>query len=476
MTLAAQERLVGPWALEERIGGGGQAAVYRVRHAVLSRPAALKLVHPAIWADDGFRVRFRRECDALVGLEHPGIVPIIDAGEHEGRGYLVMALARGGSLDGRLARGPMAPREAADIVTAIAAALDAAHATGVLHRDVTPGNVLLDPAGPWLADFGIALRGDATALTDEGSLIGTAGYLAPEVISGARATPASDRYALAATAFRALTGEAPFRVDGLAGLLAAHAHHTPRRASDVRPDLPPGLDAVLADGLAKDPAHRPASAGALAEAIEAALAGTSAATRTLVRRPAPPRRRRLRRAVVVPVLVVVGLAAAGGGATALTLGLGGGEPTPPAAPAANPRVTLPETVPGPDGIGVRAVPAAAVDLPGGVAIPGAVTADVDAVRVTAFPGGWPAMGPVQERLESDDFVLEPLATDGRAIGLTARHFTIIDVLGQSERWALLVLSESGGDRAVLVRGTYEDAADYAAGLARARGGQVRAGG
>ncbi|WP_217923943.1 serine/threonine-protein kinase [Miltoncostaea oceani] len=288
MTLVAQERRVGPWALEERIGGGGQAAVYRVRHAVLSRPAALKLVHPAIWADPGFRVRFARECDALVALEHPGVVPILDAGEHEGRGYLVMALARGGSLDARLAAGPLAPREAATIVTAIASALDAAHAAGVLHRDVTPGNVLLDPAGPWLADFGIALRGDATALTAEGALIGTAGYLAPEVIAGHRATPASDRYALAATAFRALTGEPPFRADGIAGVLHAHAHHAPRRASDVRPGLPAALDAALADGLAKDPAHRPATAATLADAIDAALGGTGAPTRALVRRAPPP--------------------------------------------------------------------------------------------------------------------------------------------------------------------------------------------
>jgi len=473
VTAVAQERRVGPWALEERIGGGGQAAVYRVRHAVLSRPAALKLVHPAIWADPGFRVRFARECDALVALENPGVVPILDAGEHEGRGYLVMALARGGSLDARLAAGPLPAREAAAIITAIASALDAAHAAGVLHRDVTPGNVLLDPAGPWLADFGIALRGDATALTAEGALIGTAGYLAPEVIAGHRATAASDRYALAATAFRALTGEPPFRADGIAGVLHAHAHHAPRRASDVRPGLPAALDAALADGLAKDPAHRPATAAAFADAVDAALGGTGAPTRALVRRPPAPRRRR-RGAALVPAIAVAALIAAGGGAAALTIGLGGDDPaTPPPAPAANPRVTLPETVPGLDGLGVRASAASADDLPGGVAIPGAVAADVSGVRVTAFPGGWDALAAVRSRLEDDDYVVEPLAPGGAAIGEVARRYTIIDVLGQSERWAMLVLAESTGERAVLVRGRYEDPASYATALASSRGAQVQ---
>ncbi len=478
MTLVAQERLIGPWALEERIGGGGQAAVYRVRHAVLARAAALKLVHPAIWADPDFRVRFRRECDALVALEHPAIVPILDAGEHEGRGYLVMPLARGGSLGARIAREPLDPAEAVAVIAAVASALDAAHAAGVLHRDVTPSNVLLDPLGPWLADFGLALRGDATTLTAEGQLVGTAGYLAPEVIAGGRATPASDRYALAATAFRVLTGASPFDADGIAGMLYAHATAVPRRATDVRPGLPPGLDPVLAEGLAKDPRDRPPTARAFAESLEAALAGTAAPTRALTRRlPAPPvpraarRRRPRRRTAVAGAVVLTVLAGAGGAATALTLA-GGGETPAPVTPAANARVTIPETVPGPDGAGVRAGPAMASDLPGGVAIPGAVSADVGPVRVTAAPGGWATLAEARARLEAEEYVLAPLAPDGLVVGEVARRYTILDVLGQSDRWALLVLTESTGERAVLVRGLYEDAADYAAALARARGGQV----
>jgi tRNA A-37 threonylcarbamoyl transferase component Bud32 len=470
VTLVAHERRIGAWTLEERIGGGGQAAVYRARHAVLSRTAALKLVHPAIWDDPGFRVRFQRECDALVALDHPGIVPILDAGEHEGRGYLVMALARGGSLAARLAAGPLPPHEAVVTVTAVAAALDAAHAAGVLHRDVTPSNVLLDPSGPWLADFGLAMRGDATAVTDEGSLIGTAGYLAPEVIGGARATAASDRYALAATAYRALTGESPFRAEGMAGVLYAHVNSAPRRASEVRPGLPPALDAALADGLAKDPAHRPSTASALADAIAGALGATAAPTRMLVRRPPGPRRRP-RRAVLAPALAVAALAAAGGAAATLAPGLGDGPP-PPATPAANPRVTIPETVPGADGQGVRATAAPSADLPGGVAIPGAIAADVGDVRVVAFPGGWDALSAPRERLGEEGYVMGVLAPGGRSIGLVGRQYSILDILGGTERWALMVLAESTGDRAVLVRGDHRDPEAYATSLARARGAQV----
>ncbi len=500
MTTAAQERLVGTWALEERIGGGGQAAVWRVRHAVLARHAALKLVHPAIWDDPGFRARFRREVDALAALEHPSIVPILDAGEHEGRGYLVMALARGGSLDRRIADRPLAPEEAVRIVYALASALDAAHAAGVLHRDVTPSNVLLDPLGPWLADFGLAQRGDATTLTGEGQIVGTAGYLAPEVIAGGRATPASDRYALAATAFRALTGDGPFAARGVAGTLYAHVHGTPRRASEVHPGLPPAVDDALAWGLAREPGHRPPSAAALADALAAAVSGTAAPTRVavapagtgtrvlpgpdtrtraLVRQPAaPPRRRRRRRGLLVGGIAAAAIIVAGGAAGALTLTRD--TPPPPAPVAENPRVTIPQTVPGPDGLGVPADPALAADLPGGVAIPDAVAAQVGDVRVTAFPGGWDALGEVGARLEGDGYVVEGLPvtegdlfTDpGPDIGWGARHDDILDILGQSERWAVMVLSESTGSRAVLVRGWHEAPADYARAVAESSGARV----
>jgi len=174
VTAVLEGRVVGPWELLERVGGGGQAVVHRARHATLGRLAALKLIHRQVWADPSFRVRFRRECEALLALRHPHIVPILDAGEQDGRGYLVMALARGGSLARRLEAGPLDPAEARAVLGPVADALDAAHGAGLVHRDVTPANVLLDPDGPWLADFGIARRLDATAMTAEGLLVGTA--------------------------------------------------------------------------------------------------------------------------------------------------------------------------------------------------------------------------------------------------------------------------------------------------------------
>ena len=204
-----------------------------------------------------------------------------------------MALARGGSLAERLRRGPLDLGEALAILAAAADALDAAHAAGLLHRDVTPDNVLLDPDGPWLADFGLARPHRAATTTGEGLLIGTAGYLAPEVISGAPAGPAADRYALAALAFRALADRAPFEADGVAGLLYAHVHHTPPRASSLRSGLPRSLDAALAHGLSKDPEGRPQTARALVASLERALApqGARVSPQGRCSRAAPPSRR-----------------------------------------------------------------------------------------------------------------------------------------------------------------------------------------
>ncbi|HSJ74245.1 MAG TPA: serine/threonine-protein kinase, partial [Miltoncostaeaceae bacterium] len=351
MTATLQRRTVGPWELVERIGGGGQAAVYRVRHAALGCPAALKLVHREIWADPSFRVRFRRECEALLALRHPHIVPIHDAGERDGRGFLVMALARGGSLAGRLAAGPLDPVEARALLGPVADALDAAHAAGLVHRDVTPANVLLDPDGPWLADFGIARRLDATAMTAEGLLVGTAGFLAPEVIRGRPAGPASDRYALAAVAFEALTGRPPFQADGAPGMLFAHVNRPAPRASSLRPGLPPGIDAALLRGLAKDPRERPATARELVDSL---------------RPGASPPGGRLRRAArpVAVAAIAIAVAATASAVTGLALTMGGGGEAQPAAPLETVVTEPPLTVPAPGDRELPARPAAADDLPG----------------------------------------------------------------------------------------------------------------
>jgi len=470
VTAVAEARLVGPWALEERIGGGGQAVVHRARHASSRVPAAVKVFHRSVWTDPAFRVRSRRERDALMALDHPNIIPILDWGEDDGRGYLAMRLAGGGSLAERIARGPLRPAEALAVLSGVASALDAAHAAGLLHRDVTPGNILLDPEGPWLADFGIARRLDATILTGEGQLIGTAGYMAPEIISGGRASPASDRYALAAVAFEALTGRRVFSAEALGGVLYAHAHRTPPRPSEVVEALPRALDEAMAQALAKDPRERPASAGALVASLEWALGRDGVDATRVMTRVAPASRRRRRRVLAPALAVAAGLATLGGGAVALTAALSRHAPSPAAAPA--PAAPAPLMVPGPDGRELAGSPMDVGDLPGDVVIPGAVAADVGEVRVVAIRGGWGALRASRARLAAGDFTVAPLVVDGRTIGVVAEPPLVTDLTGQSPRWAMLVIVDGSGTRAAVIRGLQDAPVRFAAGLARARGDAV----
>jgi tRNA A-37 threonylcarbamoyl transferase component Bud32 len=277
------------------IAHGGQATVHHASHVSLGRPAAIKVFHPHVWADEAFRRRFRRECEALVALEHPNVIPVLDAGESEGTGWIVMHLATGGSLADRLAERGLAPDESIAILRQVAAALDAAHSEGRLHRDVKPANVLLEPDGHvWLADFGVA-RSVGTTTTVPGQMVGTAAYMAPEVIAGGRARPAADLYAFACMAFEMLSGRRPFPDGEVGTVLFAHLERPVPRACAIRPDLPRRVDRVLAAGLAKDPRGRPRSAGALVDALEAALPRPDA-TMPHVAAPAAPRRGRRRMA------------------------------------------------------------------------------------------------------------------------------------------------------------------------------------
>ena len=461
------QTLTGPWAgawlLGERVGEGGQATVYRARHRADGRVAAVKVLHRSAWADPSFRVRFRRECDALAHLRHPHVVPVYDFGEEGGCGYLAMPLARGGSLADLLRRGPLAPEEALPILAAAADALDAAHAAGLLHRDVTPDNVLLDPDGPWLADFGLARRHRAATTTGAGLLIGTAGYLAPEVISGAPAGPAADRYALAAVAFRTLADRPPFEADGVAGLLYAHVHRTPPRASSLRAGLPRPVDAALARGLSKDPEARPATARALVDSLERALAPRrTALTRALVR----PRRARRRRLLGPVVLLAAGLLAVGGAAAGLTMTLGGREPASAPVPAAPAPPAL--SVPGPDGAPVAARHAIPADLPGLPVAADSAVADVGGARVGSTPGGWRELASVEQGLADAGYVIEPYVVDGVTVGEQARIG--VDLTGREPVWILLALSDAAGPRAIVATGARGDASEaYAAPLARSAG-------
>ncbi len=457
MTVVAEARVVGDWLLEERIGGGGQAVVYRARHNGPGGVAAVKVFHRSVWADAAFRTRFRRECEALSALHHANIVPIRDRGEDGGRGFLAMRLARGGTLGQRLAAGPLPPDEALALLAGIADGLDAAHRAGLVHRDVTPSNILLDPAGPWLADFGIARRIDTTTITAAGLLVGTAAYLAPEVIGGEPATPASDRYGLAAVAFQALAGRPPFEAEALAGVLYAQVNRAAPTLSSLRPGLPRALDAVMARALAKDPRERPRTAAELVEGLERALRGDAAEPTRVMARPRRPRRRRLRAGTVALVLVAV--VGAGGAAVAVTSSLVGGTPAPAAAPAPTPP---PLTVPGPDGE-LRARAADASDLPGMAVGARAASAVVGDVTVSSVPGGWTQLEGAVDDLKGSFHGTERLEVDGETVGLVARIPT--DLAGLADRWVLMALDGPDGPRAVVLHGPGATAEDYGRALA-----------
>jgi serine/threonine-protein kinase len=267
-----------PWRfagyeLLEEVGRGGMGVVYRARQAGTNRTVAVKLLR----ADDpSGAARLLAEARAAARLDHPGIVPIIEVGEHAGRPFLAMAFADGTSLAARLADGSLPPREAARVVRDAARAVQHAHDAGVIHRDLKPGNVLLEPDGRVrVTDFGLAKRTGEETLTADGAVLGTPGYMPPEFAAGGArgAGPAADVYGLGAVLYACLTGRPPF--DGPTPL------DTLRRVADEEP-IPPrqwdagidrGLQAVCLKCLAKDPAHRYRSAEELAADLDRYLAG-----------------------------------------------------------------------------------------------------------------------------------------------------------------------------------------------------------
>src|SRR3954447_11132667 len=297
--------------------------VYLARHESLERSAAVKVIAPHLASDPVFRHRFQRESRLAAALDHPNVVPIYEAGERDERLFIAMRYVEGTDLRSLLlAEGRLPPRRVARIVRGIADALDAAHESDPVHRDVKPGNVLLAvrPADhPYLTAFGIATHGTARATTrtggDSGGVAGSVGYVAREVILGERIDGRTDIYSLGCVAFELLTGRAPFRRDSDAATLGAHLHGAVPRVSEGFPDLPVALDPVLERALAKQPAERWHRAGDLASALELAAGATPVefgATRTMparrsvARAPAETRRGN---ALVALAAVLAGLAA-----------------------------------------------------------------------------------------------------------------------------------------------------------------------
>jgi serine/threonine protein kinase len=258
----APGELLGPYLLADELGRGGMGIVYRAERPGIGT-VALKVLRPELSADETYRRRFEREGRIAAELEHPHLVPVVDAGVLDGRHYLAVRYVEGGSLAQRLERERALPRESVlRLAGELGAALDALHGRELVHRDVKPANVMLDQAGSAaLTDFGLAKGAAHTVLTRPGELMGTVDYLAPELIRGAPASPASDVYALGCVLYECLAGRPPFA--HAKGLVATGLAILGEAPPPLR-DAPPSLARAVAAALEKDPARRPRSAGALA--------------------------------------------------------------------------------------------------------------------------------------------------------------------------------------------------------------------
>ena len=275
----AGSRIAG-YLLHEQIGQGGMAVVFRAHDERLDRTVALKILAPALAADEAFRQRFIRESRAAAAVDDPHIIPVFEAGEADGVLFIAMRFVRGGDV-GSLSDqfGPLQPGRVGEIVSQVASALDAAHARGLLHRDVKPANMLLDlgegsgrPDHVYLSDFGLSKRPQAAGqLTMTGQFVGTLDYTSPEQLSGRQVDGRTDQYALACAVFELLTGSPPFERGHGAAMMYAHLSVPPPALTSRRPDLPAAADEVLARALAKAPEGRYPTCREFAEALRAAL-------------------------------------------------------------------------------------------------------------------------------------------------------------------------------------------------------------
>ncbi|MDQ3660138.1 MAG: protein kinase [Actinomycetota bacterium] len=264
------QRLLDRYRLEQRLAAGGMGTVYEATDERLNRRVAVKLLKEELVDDPRFVERFRREARAVAGLSHPNIASVFDFGADDGRDFIVMELIEGQDLAEMLRSGPLEPSRAAAIAAQSCDALAHAHAAGIVHRDVKPGNIIVaDSDRVKVTDFGIARAIGETTLTATGSVLGTAHYLAPEQASGDSVGPASDQYAMGVVLFEMLTGEVPFPGASPIGIAMRHVSDAIPAPSSIVREVPETLDEVTKTATAKDPAERYPDISAMASALRA---------------------------------------------------------------------------------------------------------------------------------------------------------------------------------------------------------------
>ncbi len=275
---------LGEFVIEAVAGRGGMGVVYRARQKTPARIVALKVISTALAEDAQFRVRFQSEAAIAAQIEHPNVIPVYAVGDADGTLFIAMRFVDGLDLRALLASEPkLEPARAASIVDQVAQALDAAHAHGLVHRDVKPANILVATTGArehvYLTDFGVSRRiAGTSALTGTGAFIGTIDYVAPEQARGEHVDARSDVYSLGCVLFQVLTGTVPFQVDNDLAKLYAHGSQPAPSVLERDPSLPPAFEAVLLRAMSKRPEDRYQSAGDLGRAAVAASSGAAVAT------------------------------------------------------------------------------------------------------------------------------------------------------------------------------------------------------
>ena len=265
---------VGPYRVESMLGEGGMGRVYRAVGPD-GEVVALKVVKAELARDQVFRRRFERESGTAARVQHPNVVPVVDTGEHEGIPYMAQKFITGGSLEDKIKRdGPLDLGEAVELCTQVADGLDALHAEGLIHRDVKPGNILLDGEGKaYITDFGLMKDREASVLTRPGQALGSMDYMAPEQIRGEEVTARSDVYALGCVMIECLTGQPPFADRQGMRILWAHLQEEPPDPCAGRDDIPADVGWAVTRALEKEPEKRPPTATAYAHMVRIAALG-----------------------------------------------------------------------------------------------------------------------------------------------------------------------------------------------------------